>query len=148
MRRDRALALGGFDENFVRVAYNFEAEFSNRVKAAGEEIFFQPLACINHLKASTGGTRSYGEHLVTTRPDHAVGAYYYILRCSKGVGGLVLIFRRAVSSVITRHHLRYPWWIPLSLVAELRGFIWALRLSIRGPKYIQLDQMRSDIEQC
>lgn len=66
MLRDRALALGGFDENFVRVAYNFEAEFSNRLKAAGEDIFFEPAACIDHLKATTGGTRSFGEHLETT----------------------------------------------------------------------------------
>ena len=28
MKRDLGLALGGFDENFVRVAYRFEAEFA------------------------------------------------------------------------------------------------------------------------
>ncbi|MBK9595723.1 MAG: glycosyltransferase [Rhodocyclales bacterium] len=30
VRREAALALGGFDENFVRVAYRFEAEFAHR----------------------------------------------------------------------------------------------------------------------
>jgi glycosyltransferase involved in cell wall biosynthesis len=30
VRRDAALVLGGFDENFVRVAYRFEAEFAHR----------------------------------------------------------------------------------------------------------------------
>src|SRR5205085_6168325 len=35
VRRDVALALGGFDENFVRVAYRFEAEFAHRYCAMG-----------------------------------------------------------------------------------------------------------------
>jgi len=37
--------------------------------------------------------------------------------------------------VATRHHLRRPWWIPLTLIAELRGMAWALALFLRGPKY-------------
>ena len=32
--RSVALALGGFDENFVRVAYRFEAEFAHRYLAS------------------------------------------------------------------------------------------------------------------
>ena len=34
VRRDIALRLGGFDEQFVRVAYNFEAEFAHRLRRA------------------------------------------------------------------------------------------------------------------
>jgi GT2 family glycosyltransferase len=73
--RGTAVALGGFDENFVRVAYRFEAEFAHRVLASGRRIYYEPAACLHHLKAGSGGTRTYGEHLTTWRPDHAVGAY-------------------------------------------------------------------------
>ncbi|MBK8742602.1 MAG: glycosyltransferase [Betaproteobacteria bacterium] len=44
VRRGTALALGGFDENFVRVAYRFEAEFAHRLRASGRRIYFEPRA--------------------------------------------------------------------------------------------------------
>jgi glycosyltransferase involved in cell wall biosynthesis len=132
VRRDMALALGGFDENFVRVAYRFEAEFAHRWRASGRRIYFEPVACLHHLKDCGGGTRTFGEHLTTMKPDHAVGAYYYCLRTGS-IGGFL---RRPFRSVATRHHLRRPWWIPLSLIAELRGILWALALHARGPRYV------------
>ena len=39
VRRDVLLQLGGFDERFVRVAYNFEAEFAHRLRRAGYRIY-------------------------------------------------------------------------------------------------------------
>ena len=132
VRRDMTLALGGFDENFVRVAYRFEAEFAHRWRASGWRIYFEPVACLHHLKDCGGGTRTFGEHLTTMKPDHAVGAYYYCLR----TGSIGEFLHRPFRSVTTRHHLRRPWWIPLSLIAELRGMLWALALFARGPRYV------------
>ena len=77
IRRDAALKIGGFDERFVRVAYNFEAEFAYRWRNAGHKIYFEPVATVHHLRVSAGGTRMFGEHLRSFRPNHAVGAYYY-----------------------------------------------------------------------
>ena len=42
IERSLALKLGGFDENFVRVAYRFEAEFAARASAAGERYGSNP----------------------------------------------------------------------------------------------------------
>jgi len=133
VRRASALALGGFDENFVRVAYRFEAEFAHRLVASGRRIYFEPGACLHHLKDVCGGTRTYGNHLTTWRPDHAVGAYYFSLR----TGALTDFVRRPVRAVTTRHHLRHPWQIPATLLAELRGMAWAWRLHRAGPRYVQ-----------
>ena len=130
LRRSLALELGGFDENFVRVAYRFEAEFAHRVLASGRRIFYEPAACLHHLKAGSGGTRAYGEHLTTWRPDHAVGAYYFGLR----TGSVKEFLVRPVRSIATRYHLRHPWRIPATLWAELGGMAWALVLFLRGPK--------------
>lgn len=132
--RKVALSLGGLDENFVRVAYRYEAEFAHRWRASGRRIYFEPVACLHHLKDSDGGTRTYGEHLTTWRPDHAVGAYYYCLR----TGSAGEFLKRPLRAVATRHHLRRPWWIPLTLIAELRGMLWALALFVRGPHYAAL----------
>ncbi len=127
-----AIRLGGFDENFVKVAYRFEAEFAHRFRAGGRSIFFEPAACLHHLKAGAGGTRSYGEHLTTWRPDHAVGAYYFALRA-----GVAREFvKRPFAAIATRYHLRHPWRIPATLMAELAGMCWAAVLFARGPRYV------------
>ena len=137
--RATALALGGFDENFVRVAYRFEAEFAYRFRATGRRIWFAPTACLHHLKDSDGGTRTYGDHLTTWRPDHAVGAYYFGLRTAAWRELLV----RPVRAVLTRFHLKHPWHMVGTLWAELRGLAWALRLHSRGPKYVKPNEVVS-----
>lgn len=131
--KDVALRLGGFDENFVRVAYRFEAEFARRYTTDGRQIWFDPGACLHHLKELDGGTRSFGEHLTTWRPDHSVGAYYYALR----TGGLREFLVRPCRAVATRYHLRRPWRIPATLLAEIGGMLWALGLFMRGPRYLE-----------
>jgi GT2 family glycosyltransferase len=130
LSRESALALGGFDENFVRVAYRFEAEFAHRVTTRGGRIYFEPAACLHHLKAGGGGTRTWGEHLTTWRPDHAVGAYYYSLRTRSWHE----FTARPLRAVTTRYHLSHPWRVPATLLAEFGGMAWALALFLRGPR--------------
>jgi GT2 family glycosyltransferase len=132
----KAKSTAGFDENFVKVAYRFEAEFAHRWLASGAEIWYEPSAVIHHLKVSAGGTRTYGEHLTTVKPDHAVGAYYFTLRTATGAARVRDVLSRLFMSIRTRHHLRRPWWIPITLYAELSGLLWALTLAKRGPSYV------------
>lgn len=136
LRRNTALLLGGFDENFVRVAYRFEAEFAYRFLSSKRRIYFEPEACLHHLKETAGGTRTFGEHLTTIKPDHAVGAYYFALRTKANGRWLKDFISRPIQAVMTRHHLRSPWWIPLTLIAELRAMLWATSLNIRGPQLV------------
>lgn len=136
VKRDLALELGGFDENFVHVAYRFEAEFAERALAAGEKIWFEPEASIRHLKAGSGGTRSYGHHLRSIRPSHSVGAYYYLLRSRETPNRVLKLLARPMRAIRTRHHLSHPWWIPPTLAAEAAGFFWAVGLVLRGPRLL------------
>jgi GT2 family glycosyltransferase len=140
LRRSLALALGGFDENFVRVAYRYEAEFAKRALAAGERILFEPAASIRHLKEARGGTRAFGHHLTTVKPGHAVGAYYFLLRTENFPGLLISIMSRPFQAIRTRHHLKKPWWIPGTLIAELLGLAWASLLYLGGPRLIDYSQ--------
>lgn len=137
LRRNTALAIGGFDENFVRVAYRFEAEFAYRFLSAGKRIYFEPLACLHHLKETSGGTRTFGEHLTTIKPDHSVGAYYFALRTKPNGRWLRDFVLRPLRALTTKHHLHHPWWIPLTLISELRGMIWAVSLNMHGPRFAQ-----------
>lgn len=137
IKRGLALELGGFDENFVHVAYRFEAEFAARALAAGEKILFEPGASIRHLKEHRGGTRAFGHHLTTAKPSHSVGAYYYLLRARDLPGRFPRIVARPFKAVRTKHHLARPWWIPLTFVAEILGFAWAVFMFWRGPRLIE-----------
>lgn len=135
VRRDVALNVGGFDERFVRVAYRFEAEFAARIREGGGRIWFEPSAVVHHLKVETGGTRTFGHHLRTASPAHAVGEYYYLLR-ARPARWRRLFLARPLRSVSTRHHLTRPWWIAPTLVAETLGLAWAVSLWARGPKLL------------
>lgn len=137
VNRQLAIEIGGFDENFVHVAYRFEAEFARRALVAGNRIFFEPTASIRHLKVNEGGTRSFGHHLTTIRPSHAVGAYYFMLRSNEVWKQMRDIIYRPFRAIRTKHHATHPWWIPATLVSEILGFMWAVGLCIRGPRLIR-----------
>ena len=138
VRKDKALALGGFDENFPPpVAYRFETEFARRLIASGGKIWFEPSASIRHLRAPSGGTRSQGSHLTSVSPVHGVGDYYYALRCGRGWDRVRYVAQRPWREVRTKFHLRYPWWIPVKLLGELRAFLWALKLVREKPRLME-----------
>jgi GT2 family glycosyltransferase len=128
--RERAVAIGGFDENFVGAAYRFESDFALRLAAAGERIWFEPRATLHHLHLATGGLRSYGDHRTSASPLHAVGDYYFALLHRSDFWRYAL--RRLRRNVLTRWHLRHPWFIPSKLTGELRGLWLARSLRRRG----------------
>lgn len=135
VRRERAIAVGGFDENFLPpVSYRFDTEFCKRLCRSGGRIRFEPAARIDHLRAPRGGTRSIGSHLDSASPMHGAGDYYFALRQGLSVETLLYALRRPFREVCTRHHLRRPWSIPVKLIGELRAMAQAIRLHRRGPR--------------
>jgi GT2 family glycosyltransferase len=136
VRRDRAIAAGGFDENFVGAAFRFETEFCRRLVANGGRVLFQPRARIHHLRAPSGGTRAYGSHLTSASGAHGVGDYYFALRQGLDLECLGYIASRPFRQVRTRFHFRRPWWIPVKLLGEVRALAWAIRLRGQGPRYL------------
>lgn len=136
VKREMALAMGGFDENFVQVAHWFEKEFADRLKLRGVPVLFVSEALIRHLKAERGGIRSYGRWRRTIRPGYAVGSYYYLLRSPRVRLRSVKVIMRPLRVIRSRYLLTHPWWIPSTLVAELLAFFWAIRLALQGPRLI------------
>ena len=133
--RERALAIGGFDENFVGAAYRFETDFALRLVAAAGTIWFEPRASIHHLRLATGGLRSFGDHRSSASPAHSVGDYYFALRHRPPLWRYALA--RIRRNVATRYHLRHPWAIPTKLVGEMRGLMLARRLARGGPRLLR-----------
>ena len=136
VRRGRALEVGCFDENFVKVAYRFETEFCRRLASRGAKIIFDPTASVRHLRFPEGGMRTYANQLRSCKPDHSVGDYYFALLQGLSLETLSFIAHRMMTEVRTRYHLTHPWWIPPKLLGEIRGLIWAVRLRRCGPSYM------------
>ena len=135
MRRDCALAVGGVDENFVRVAYRFERELADRLVSKGYRIWYEPSASIKHLKVDSGGTRAYGQRWLN--PGHGVGEYYYLLRSGRVRRKSYAIAKRMYGSMANRYHARRPWMLPMTLGVELVAMGWATAKCLRGPKLIE-----------
>jgi glycosyltransferase involved in cell wall biosynthesis len=130
--RIEAINIGGFDTNFIKVAYHFEAEFAYRWKRHGYSIFYAPDALIHHLKTERGGTRSYGNHLTTIKPDHSVGRHYFYF-CRYSLGQALQKSLKDISrSILTKHHLRNPLYVPSTLISEFIGLVWAFILKNLG----------------
>jgi len=137
--RERALSIGGFDENFLAAAYRFESDFARRIVDAGGRIRFEPRANIDHLHVPTGGVRAHGDHRRTAAPTHSAGDYYFALWHVRPFGRYAL--RRFVRNVATRYHLRHPLTIPAKIAAELRGLALARQLRRRGRRLIAAESL-------
>ena len=135
VKRDHAIAIGGFDENFVGAGYRFETDFALRLADAGGKIWFAPDATLRHLKLSSGGLRSFGDHRASPSPAHSAGDYYFAIHHRPPLGRYAL--RRLRRNVATRYHLGHPWTIPTKLIGELRGLLLARRLARSGRRLIQ-----------
>lgn len=132
VHRERALSIGGFDENFVGAAYRFETEFARRIIKAGGKIRFLGGAGIDHLRAERGGTRSTGSHMTSADPKHGIGDHYYaMLHAESPSEARAYCMRRILREVRTKFHLTHPWWIPVKLLGELRAYFGARRLYMK-----------------
>jgi GT2 family glycosyltransferase len=140
VKRNRALSVGAFDENFEGVAFRFETEFARRVVHLGGQILFEPAASLRHLRASRGGTRFLGNHATSASPLCGMGDYYFAMQSGWNLGTVSYMLRRPLREVATKFHLRHPWYIPVKLFGEWRSFWRGLSRWSRGPQLPRISQ--------
>lgn len=131
VHRERALSIGGFDENFQGSAFRFETEFARRVIHAGGKIRFVGSAGIHHLRVPSGGTRKDGSHLTSADPRHGIGDHYYAFLHGKPREAWGYSLARVFREVRTKFHLTHPWWIPVKMFGELRAMWGGWRMARR-----------------
>ena len=144
VNREAAIGAGGFDQNFFGPAYRFETEFCRRfIQCHGDSFLYAPSALIHHLHLSAGGTRAHGHHLTSPSPAHSMGDYYFALLSLSRSGqkadrNIVLRYmaKRFFTSIKAKFYLKRPWYIPVRLFAELRGFFAARAACKNGQSLI------------
>ena len=135
--RESAIAVGGFDENFSEVAYRFESEFCKRFcKTLDTHFLYSPLPILDHLYIKSGGTRAYANYLTSPKAVHSFGDYYFALLCGQGRSKSNYIASRFFFSVCAKFYLRKPWFIPVRLIAEVRGLFKALNCIKQGQRLL------------
>ena len=144
VKRDVAIAAGGFDQRFNQTAYRFESEFSKRMcRHTRKLLSFEPQATLNHLHVNSGGTRSHGDFFTSITPIHSACNYYFALQEGSFTEAFEYILRRFIKSIADKFYLRKPWWIPVRIIAEVRGFFWAMSMYRKGPIYIDSESLDS-----
>lgn len=118
VRREAALAAGGFDENFTGVAFRFETEFARRLLRRGGKIRFYPAASIHHLHYPSGGTRSKQESASAYSTRQGAGDYYFAFLEGRGTNRWHYILGRLYHQLWTDFYLHNPWRIPAKVIAE------------------------------
>ena len=139
--RERAIQAGGFDTLFEGSAYRFETEFGRRlIRTSGKPMAFTPAPILHHLKLSSGGTRSFEENdFHKTRSHyHSQGDYYFaLIEGQTTCETWRYILKRFFTSVVAKFYLFKPWWMPVRLLAEVRGLLKALKRHQLGQNLIQ-----------
>lgn len=144
-KRSDLLEVGGFDLNFSKVAYRYEAEAAERFVNSGRTMVFEPKASLDHLKQASGGTRSYGDHLTSFKPAHTVGMYYYYLVVPNQRRRWFNFFTSPFRNCITKFHLRKPWYIPVTLISNMLGLISAVALRLNGQRLLTEQDIKDQL---
>jgi len=100
--------------------------------------YYSPKPLLNHLHHKSGGTRAHADFLTSSSPVHSVGDYYYALLHGHGFDRTAYIAKRLVGSLMAKFYVTKPWFIPVRLLAELRGLCAAWRLSRAGQSLISI----------
>lgn len=89
VRRSRFLQVGGFDKNFGGNAILEDADFCYRIRKAGGKVLYSPRPKLEHLRLSTGGTRTINRDKSMFHRSHN-SAYFF--RKHKPFWQLPLVF--------------------------------------------------------
>jgi GT2 family glycosyltransferase len=136
VRRDKALAIGGFDRQFTRTWFD-DADFSWRLHLAGAKIVFDPAASLVHLKIPSGGKRPSGRDRYVLFDAESWSILFYYWRKNFGV---CRVWRHVAYYV--RGHLcrkvllRRPHLLLLAFANFFQGYYLAARKLKAGPLYL------------
>jgi GT2 family glycosyltransferase len=133
VRRDIALRLGGFDENFVYTLLD-DTDFACRLRNLGVKSVHDPSARLRHLKFARGGRRpgNGDAHVLADASRWYTWIYFFVMNFGwRSWRELTLRLR---GCVFRRANLMSPWHLARALAHVLSGAVRAARVISRGRK--------------
>ena len=126
VRREVAIDVGGYDEQFVGPAFGEDVEFGQRIRRAGYNIHFEPNFWLIHLKAPQGGCR------ISDWPEWTKSANMWlsIVRYGMREGRFTILFWASLrhGPLLKRNVVQF-WRQPLAWASYVFGMV---RGIIRG----------------
>ncbi len=123
VRRERVIARGGYDENYIGWGFREESDLALRLWRAGDLIVFDPEAWLTHLQEPGGGCRYEGEE--RPLPDWMIafpGAYFAMrhLFPTREFWKEILV-SNFLRSVARMPNARRPWRLPFAVASYAVG---------------------------
>lgn len=138
-RREKLIAVGGFDEAFYGIAVGEEAELCYRVRQAGGIIQYAPEAALVHLVNPSGGCRTATESAERTA-QLLDNQYYHLSRIGRtGFARWKALFSQCRTIALNRTTFREGTWLEWLIVCG-RGIQRTLQNAGRKPKLGLLPQ--------
>lgn len=133
IRRDLAIKIGGFDENYTHTLFD-DTDFSCRLKKLNVKVIHDPTASLIHLKEPSGGKRPGGINKYVIADKHQWYIWCYFFMINFGWHGLREIFLRIRSSIFRKVNIIRPWYLILAMMHFVIGLTKALIMIRSGRK--------------
>src|SRR5581483_286336 len=136
LRREIAIKLGGFDENFTHTLLD-DTDFSCRMKKLGVKSVHDPEAKLIHLKEPSGGKRPGGVNTFVIADSNKWYTWCYFFWSNFGWRSRHELLGRLRTCVFRRVNIYRPWYMVLALVYCVQGG-WRAARAIRDGRKLGL----------
>jgi GT2 family glycosyltransferase len=131
VRRDIAMQLGGFDENFIYTLLD-DTDFACRLKNLGVRSVHDPAARLRHLKVGRGGRRPGGVDAYVIADANLWYTWIYFFVMNFGWRSWRELALRLRGCVFRRANLRRPWHLAQAMGHLAVGAVRAAAAISRG----------------
>ena len=142
VRREYALGIGGFDENFTKTLFD-DSDFGWRLHQYCEskelKMIHDPEAWLTHLRIPTGGGRpgAKNSHVLGDRNAWYTWCYFHFQHW--GRASFIRLARRYRWWIWHKRNLLQPWWIVVAHWELIVGVGWAFLRILKGPLLIKIN---------
>src|SRR5205085_9174033 len=120
VRRDIAIRLGGFDENFTHTLLD-ATDFSCRLKRLGVKSVHDPVAKLMHLKEPSGGKRPGGRNTYIVADSNMWYTWCYFFWSNFGWRSWRELLLRLRRCVFRRVNIFRPWYLIQAFLYFCKG---------------------------
>ncbi|MDA9982974.1 glycosyltransferase [Gammaproteobacteria bacterium] len=141
VRREHALGIGGFDENFTKTLFD-DSDFSWRLhqycESRGLKVIHDPKAWLTHLRVPSGGNRprAKNKHVLGDRNAWYTWCYFHFQHW--GRASFIRLVQRYRWWIWHRKNILHPWWLVVAHWELLVGVGRAISRIEKGPTLINM----------